>query len=70
MFHAGALGGAHTVAAMDQSKLQQAPGSILHQVGKAGDAIATDLSNSSAWRKQRPGATFFKKLQVSLDFTR
>ncbi|KAL3144163.1 hypothetical protein ABBQ32_003947 [Trebouxia sp. C0010 RCD-2024] len=60
----GALGRAHTVAAMDQTKLQEASGSGLQPVSSSGDALATDQSNSSAWRKQRPGATFFKKLQV------
>ena len=54
------------MAAMDQTKLQEASGSGLHSVAGNGDAIAADSSDSSAWRKQRPGATFFKKLQVSL----
>ena len=62
---AGVLDRAHTVAAMDQTKLQEASSSRLHSVGGSGDAIAADQGDSSAWRKQRPGATFFEKLQVS-----
>ena len=50
---------------MDQTKLQEASSSRLHSLGSGGDAVATDQGDSSAWRKQRPGATFFEKLQVS-----
>lgn len=50
---------------MDQTKLQEASSSRLHSVGGGGNAIAADQGDSSAWRKQRPGATFFEKLQVS-----
>ena len=63
---AGVLGRAHTVAAMDQTKIQEASGSGLHSVSGGGAAVAADLADSSAWRKQRPGATFFEKLQVCL----
>jgi len=54
------------VAAMDQSKLQTAAGSSLQAAGKAASGVATPAarSDSSAWKKQRPGATFFEKLQV------
>ena len=50
---------------MDQTKLQEASSSRLHSVGGGGAADAADQADSSAWRKQRPGATFFEKLQVS-----
>ena len=62
---AGALGRAHTVAAMDQTKLQEATGGGLQTVGSGGVVTAADLSDSTAWKKQRPGATFFEKLQAS-----
>ena len=54
------------MAAMDQSKLQTAAGSSLQAAGKAASGVATPAarSDSSAWKKQRPGATFFEKLQV------
>ncbi len=53
---------------MDQSKLQTAAGSSLQAAGKAASGVATPAarSDSSAWKKQRPGATFFEKLQVSM----
>lgn len=53
------------MAAMDQTKLQEASGSGLSSLGSGGAAPAADQGDSSAWRKQRPGATFFEKLQVS-----
>ena len=56
---AGVLGRAHTVAAMDQSKLQEASGSGLLSASSGGLVTAADLSDSTAWKKQRPGATFF-----------
>jgi len=53
---------------MDQSKLQAAAGSSLQAGGKAASGVATPAArtDSSAWKKQRPGATFFEKLQVSM----
>lgn len=63
---AGVLGRAHTVAAMDQTKLQEASGSGLHSVYGVKAGVAADPADSSAWRKQRPRATFFEKLQVRL----
>ena len=63
---AGVLGRAHTVAAMDETKVPQPPGSSLQSGSSAGIVTALDLSDSTAWKKQRPGATFFEKLQVSL----
>ena len=51
---------------MDQTKLQEASGSGLQSVGSGGVVTAADLSESTAWKKQRPGATFFEKLQVRL----
>ena len=62
----GVLGRAHTVAAMDQTKFQTTSGSDLSRAGSASDAVTPPaLSDSTAWKKQRPGATFFEKLQVS-----
>ena len=51
---------------MDQSKLQTGAGSSLQAAGKAASGVAPPAarSDSSAWKKQRPGATFFEKLQV------
>lgn len=54
---AGILGHAHTVAAMDQTKLQAPVSSEAAEGAVQG--------RSTAWKKQRPGATFFEKLQVS-----
>lgn len=56
---AGVLGRAHTVAAMDQTKLQ-APVSSEPAEGAV-------QGRSTAWKKQRPGATSFEKLQVDLN---
>ena len=54
------------MAAMDQCKLQAAAGGSLQAAGKAASGVATPAArtDSSAWKKQRPGATFFEKLQV------
>lgn len=53
----GVLNRAHTVAAMDPTKLPAA----------ASRVAVTDATphSSTAWKKQRPGATSFEKLQVS-----
>ena len=53
---AGALGRAHTVAAVDQTKLQTA--------AELQEPMQADPTESSAWQKRRPGATFFERLQV------
>ncbi|KAL0042783.1 hypothetical protein WJX79_011021 [Trebouxia sp. C0005] len=65
----GVLGRAHTVAAIDQSKLQTAAGSSLQAAGESASGVATPAarSDSSAWKKQRPGATFFEKLQMHVE---
>ena len=55
---AGVLGRAHTVAAVDQTKLQAAV-----DMQAAAEAAPGE---HSAWQKRRPGATFFEKLQVRL----
>lgn len=54
----GVLGRAHSVAAMDPTKLQAAVSSASTKEGVQG--------SSTAWKKQRPGATSFEKLQVHL----
>ena len=56
------------MAAIDQSKLQTAAGSSLQAAGESASGVATPAarSDSSAWKKQRPGATFFEKLQVRI----
>lgn len=54
------------MAAMDQTKLQTAAGSGLAAAASGGHPVTpAPLSDSTAWKKQRPGATFFEKLQVS-----
>ena len=64
---AGILGRAHTIAAMDPTKLQTASGAGPQAAGIAASGVVTPaaLSDSAAWKKQRPGAAFFEKLQVS-----
>lgn len=57
------LGRAHTIAAMDPTKLQTASGGDPQAASRVVTPAA--LSDSTAWKKQRPGAAFFEKLQVS-----
>ena len=61
------LGRAHTIAAMDPTKLQAASGG--GPQAASGVVTPAALSDSTAWKKQRPGAAFFEKLQVSFVVT-